>query len=269
MVYHRPAEPKHHLLEDLAIFLWTAVPVIFPDFSVKLLVVVVFLQIFVSTENFRIKKFIPNIGAVGNSSFGISLFWICKYFSLVRILNKPFTSVGLCEVRFFPVKLGVANVGWKQVTGTCNVLPFYCTPYLGISSKKPWRLLQALVKVQMLQKKNDPKKKSGCFKLHGVRLSNFWKVVPNSIRPTGRKEFEASIVPTVVLDQSFWPTSTTSPGEVGWLKNKYQTYTKHVVRFCWSGNFTMNTSSQTNPLETMNSGFFWHRISTHFGRLNI
>ena len=34
-----------------------------------------------------------------------------------------------------------------------------------------------------------------------------------------------------MLEQSFWPTSTTSPGEVGWLKNQYQTYTKHVVIF--------------------------------------
>lgn len=51
--------------------------------------------------------------------------------------------------------------------------------------------------VQMLQKTIQNKK--WWFKLHGVRLSNFWKVVPNSIRPTGRKEFEASIVPTVVL----------------------------------------------------------------------
>ena len=79
----------------------------------------------------------------------------------------------------------------------------------------------------MLQK--TIQKNKWCFKLHGVRLSNFWKVVPNFIRPKPGERKETSTNPTVVLDQSFWPTSTTSPWGCWMVGNKYQTYTNHVV----------------------------------------
>lgn len=195
-----------------------AVPWFFSDFSVKLLVV--FLHI-------CFKRKCRNQFSQHRLSFGMSLFWICKYFSLVRILNKPLTSV--------EVRLVVGGKRWKQVAEHAMFYP-------PIWEHPQKRGCYSSCPVQMLPS-HDPKT-SGCFKLHGVRLTNNRKVVPNFIRnPPGEKKKFASIInpPSVVLDQSFWPTSTTSPGEVGWLKTQVPNiFTTRWV--CWSGEFTMNTN---------------------------